>query len=172
MLRPTSSRRPLVALRLATRCESCHTRLTPRLRSAGSTPTLCVSSSASNQASHEGAEKLREARKYTVHVEPYPPWLYLDADGFFASCEEAADPRLHGRAVGVVAGEVYPGAPLIAVNTCAKRAGVRSGHRVCDARARCPRFVVRPQRVERYVECHARMVEAVGRVLPVSAVHS
>ena len=54
------------------------------------------------------------------------PWLYLDADGFFASCEEAADVRLHGRPVGVVAGSVYADAPLIAVNTAAKRAGVRS----------------------------------------------
>ena len=59
------------------------------------------------------------------------PWLYLDADGFFASCEEAADPRLHGRPVGVVAGSAYADAPLIAVNTVAKRAaGVRSGDRV------------------------------------------
>ena len=78
-------------------------------------------------------------------------WLYLDADGFFASCEEAADPALHGRPVGVVAGEPYADAPLIAVNTVAKRAGVRSGDRVCDARALCPGFVVCPQRVERYV---------------------
>ena len=58
------------------------------------------------------------------------PWLYLDADGFFASCEEAADSALHGRPVGVVAGDPYPDAPLIAVNTIAKRAGVRSGDRV------------------------------------------
>ena len=50
-----------------------------------------------------------------------PPWLYLDADGFFASCEEAADPRLHGRPVGVVAGSAYADAPLIAVNTSAFR---------------------------------------------------
>ena len=100
------------------------------------------------------------------------PWLYLDADGFFASCEEAADPRLHGRAVGVVAGSAYPDAPLIAVNTVAKRAGVRSGDRVRDARERCPGFVVRPQRVERYVKIHERMVCAVGAVLPVAAVHS
>ena len=49
-------------------------------------------------------------------------WLYLDADGFFASCEEAADAD----------------APLIAVNTVAKREGVRSGSSVRDARARCP----------------------------------
>ena len=100
------------------------------------------------------------------------PWLYLDADGFFASCEEAADPRLHGRAVGVVAGRSYPDAPLIAVNTAAKRAGVRSGDRVSDARERCPGFAVRPQRVERYVQVHERMVDAVGQVLPVAAVHS
>ena len=84
-----------------------------------------------------------------------------------ASCEEAADVRLHGRPVGVVAG-----APLIAVHTVAKREGVRSGHRVRDARERCPGFAVRPQRVERYVAVHERMVSAVGEVLPVAAVHS
>ena len=100
------------------------------------------------------------------------PWLYLDCDGFFASCEEAADPRLHGRAVGVVAGSAYADAPLIAVNTAAKRAGVRSGDRVRDARERCPGFAVRAQRVERYVAVHERMVSAVGDVLPVAAVHS
>ena len=100
------------------------------------------------------------------------PWLYLDADGFFASCEEAADPRLHGRAVGVVAGNPYADAPLIAVNTVAKRAGVRSGDRLRDARELCPAFVVRPQRVERYVAVHERLVLAVGDVVPVAAVHS
>ena len=99
-------------------------------------------------------------------------WLYLDCDGFLASCEEAVHPHLHGHPVGVVAGAPYPDAPLIAVNTAAKRAGVRSGDRVSDARERCPGFAVRPQRVERYVEVHERMVSAVGAVLPVAAVHS
>lgn len=61
-------------------------------------------------------------------------WLYLDADGFFASCEEVASPALRGRPVWVVAGDVYADARLIAVNTAAKRASVRSGDRVCDAR--------------------------------------
>ena len=41
-----------------------------------------------------------------------------------------------------------------------------------SARERCPGFAVRPQRVERYVDVHARMVAAVGAVLPVAAVHS
>ena len=100
------------------------------------------------------------------------PWLYLDADGFFASCEEAADARLHGRPVGVVAGRPYADAPLIAVNSVAKREGVRLGDRVREARERCPGFAVRPQRVERYVQVHDRMVSAVGAILPVAAVHS
>ena len=39
------------------------------------------------------------------------PWFYLDADGFFASCEEAADPALHGRPVGVVVDRPYADAP-------------------------------------------------------------
>ena len=54
------------------------------------------------------------------------PWLYLDADGFFASCEEAADPRLHGRAAVSSPASAYPDAPLIAVNTAAKRARARA----------------------------------------------
>ena len=54
-------------------------------------------------------------------------WLYLDADGFFASCEDAADPNLYGCPVGVVARRPYADAPLIAVNTTAKPAGVRAG---------------------------------------------
>ena len=74
--------------------------------------------------------------------------------------------------MGVVAGDVYADAPLIAVNTAAKRAGVRSGDRLVDARLRCPGFAVRPQRVERYVAVHDCLVAAVERVLPVSAVHS
>ena len=31
-----------------------------------------------------------------------PKRLYIDFDGFFASCEEQADPGLHGRPVGVI----------------------------------------------------------------------
>ena len=108
-------------------------------------------------------------------VVPVPapaPWLYLDADGFFASCEEASAPALRGRPLGVVAGEAYPDAPLIAVNSLAKSLGARSRDRVRDARKRFPDFVVCPQRVERYVQIHGRLVDAVRRVLPVAAVHS
>ena len=79
---------------------------------------------------------------------------------------------LHGPPVGVFAGRPYADAPLIAVNTVAKRAAVRPGDRVRDARERCHGIAVRPQRVERYVEAHDRMVSALGVVLPISAVHS
>ena len=63
------------------------------------------------------------------------PRHYLDADGFFASCEESADPALHGRPVGVsTANPACPGSVLIAINTRAKRAGARKGMPTRDAR--------------------------------------
>ena len=78
-----------------------------------------------------------------------PRWPYLVADGLFAACEEAADPALCGRPVGVVARVPCADAQLIAVNTVAKAAGVGSGVRLCEARERYAGFVVRAQRVER-----------------------
>ena len=58
------------------------------------------------------------------------PALYLDCDGFFASCEESADPALHGRPVGVSTTEpANPGAVLIAVNPEAKRRGAAKAPR-------------------------------------------
>ena len=88
------------------------------------------------------------------------PWLYLDADGFFASCEEAADPALHGRPVDVVASDPYADAPLIAVNTVAQAAGVRSGNRLSDERELCAGYLPPPtgwfpERYARLVERHA-----------------
>ena len=69
----------------------------------------------------------------------------LDSDPFNAHREvrtrERSDPPV--RTPSVVAGSAYPDAPLIAVNTAAKRAGVRSGDRVRDAREWCPGFAVR-----------------------------
>ena len=99
-------------------------------------------------------------------------WLYLDADGFFASCEEASDPLLHGRPLAVIAGDVHHGAVLIAVNAAAKRNGIHSGATIAEARTLCPSIVIRSQRVERYVDVHERLVRAVGSVLPVAAVCS
>ena len=95
------------------------------------------------------------------------PSLYLDCDGFFASCEESDDPRLHGRPVAVATTDPYnPGATLIAVNPAAKRLGVGKGENAREARKAVPELVVRAQRPELYVATHHAIARAVDTVLP------
>ena len=95
------------------------------------------------------------------------PSLYLDCDGFFASCEEASDRALHGRPVGVsTADPARPGSVLIAVNPLAKRLGARKGMAVTEARRLAPDLAVRSQRPELYVATHHAIARAVDSVLP------
>ena len=49
-----------------------------------------------------------------------PECLYVDFDGFFASCEEQADPRLHGCPVGVIPFPDARNSCVIAANPKAK----------------------------------------------------
>ena len=62
-------------------------------------------------------------------------WLYLDANGFFVSCDGATDVRVRGRPVRVVAGATYVEAPLIAVKKVARRPGVGLVQRYTDLTA-------------------------------------
>ncbi|MES2475837.1 MAG: sulfatase-like hydrolase/transferase [Verrucomicrobiota bacterium] len=87
--------------------------------------------------------------------------LFIDADGFFASCEEHFDPTLRGRPVGVV--------PMVAETTCciasnyaAKAFGVKTGTSVRDARRQCPGIVLVEAKPAEYVKIHHRIIEAVG----------
>ena len=99
--------------------------------------------------------------------------LYLDADGFFAACEESADPALHGRPVGVsTIDPANRAAVLIAVNVPAKRRGLRKGEPAQEARLRVPDLAVRHQRPELYVATHHAMARAVDTVLPGGKAHS
>ena len=93
--------------------------------------------------------------------------MYLDCDGFFASCEESADSALHGRPVAVSTSDPdNPGAVLIAVNPEAKRRGVGKGERAHEARASVADLVIRHQRPELYVATHHTIARAVDSVLP------
>ena len=101
------------------------------------------------------------------------PALYLDCDGFFAACEEAADPALYGRPVGV--STIDPdegGAVLIAVNVPAKRAGLAKGMPVRDARGAVPALAVRHQRPELYVATHRAILDATATVVENAATRS
>ena len=103
--------------------------------------------------------------------EPRLRWLLLDLNSYFASVEQELRPELRGRPIAVV--------PVMADTTCAiaasyeaKAFGVRTGTRVGDAKRMCPGIVLVEARHEVYVDYHNRIVEAVERCVPVSAVLS
>ena len=101
-----------------------------------------------------------------------PKRLYIDLDGFFASCEEQADPGLHGCPVGVIPFAGARNSCVIAANAAAKRFGVKTGTSIAEARALCPRIALTPQRPDLYVRIHQRVVAAVLSVLPIDVVCS
>ena len=68
--------------------------------------------------------------------------LYLDIDGFFASVEQQARPRLRGRPVGVVPFEGAEHTCVIACSREAKLRGVRNVMSIADARHLCPDIVL------------------------------
>lgn len=98
-------------------------------------------------------------------------WLFLDLNSYFASVEQELRPELRGRPVAVV--------PVMADTSCAiaasyeaKAFGVRTGTQIGEAKRMCPGLVLVEARHEVYVEYHNRIVEAVERCVPVSAVMS
>src|SRR5450432_24185 len=106
-----------------------------------------------------------------VGAEPRLRWLFLDLNSYFASVEQELRPELRGRPVAVV--------PLMADTTCciaasyeAKAFGVRTGTQVGESKRLCPGIELVEARHELYVEYHHRIVEAVERCVPVSAVMS
>ena len=104
-------------------------------------------------------------------TEPRLRWLLLDLNSYFASVEQELRPELRGRPIAVV--------PVMADTTCAiaasyeaKAYGVRTGTRVGDAKQMCPGIELVEARHDVYVDYHNRIVEAVERCVPVSAVLS
>lgn len=103
--------------------------------------------------------------------EPLVRWLFLDLNSYFASVEQELRPHLRNRPVAVV--------PVMAETTCciaasyeAKAFGVRTGTQVGEAKRLCPGIELVEGRHELYVEYHNKIIEAVERCIPVSAVMS
>jgi DNA polymerase IV len=104
-------------------------------------------------------------------AEPRIRWLFLDLNSYFASVEQELRPELRNRPIAVV--------PVMADTTCAiaasyeaKAFGVRTGTQVGDAKRMCPGIELVEARHELYVEYHHKIIEAVERCVPVSAVMS
>jgi DNA polymerase-4 len=98
-------------------------------------------------------------------------WLFLDLNSYFASVEQQLRPELRNRPIAVV--------PVMADTTCAiaasyeaKAFGIRTGTQVAEAKRLCPGIALVEARHDVYVDYHNRIVEAVERCVPVSAVCS
>lgn len=98
-------------------------------------------------------------------------WLYLDLNSYFASVEQELNPALRGRPV-VVAPVDTDSTSAIAASYEAKAFGIKTGTKIWEARALCRDLIVVPGRHEEYVRFHHRIVEEVGRHMPVHAVCS
>jgi DNA polymerase-4 len=88
--------------------------------------------------------------------------LHLDADAFFASCEQALHPELRGRPVvtgkerGIVAAASYE----------AKARGVERGVRLFEVKRVCPECIIMPSDYETYSLFSARMFAILRRFSP------
>jgi DNA polymerase-4/DNA polymerase V len=97
----------------------------------------------------------------TIHSWPRAI-LHLDADAFFASCEQAVHPELRGKPViagrerGIVAAASYE----------AKATGVKTGMSLMDVKKVCPEAVLVPSDYETYSLYSLRMFEILRRFSP------
>lgn len=97
----------------------------------------------------------------TIHSWPRAI-LHLDADAFFASCEQAVHPELRGKPViagrerGIVAAASYE----------AKAMGVKTGMSLMDVKKVCPCAIVVPSDYETYSLYSLRMFEIIRRFSP------
>ncbi len=98
-------------------------------------------------------------------------WLFVDFNAYFASVEQQLRPELRGRPVAVVPVEADTTC-CIAVSYEARQYGIRTGTEVRDARHLCPALVLVKARQQHYIAYHHKIVEAVGRCVPVTHVMS
>lgn len=88
--------------------------------------------------------------------------LHVDADAFFASCEQAINPELKGKPVvtgkerGIVAAASYE----------AKARGIKRGMRIFEVKRICPEAMILPSDYETYSLFSLRMFEILRRYSP------
>ena len=93
----------------------------------------------------------------------YPSIIHVDADAFFASCEQAIHPEYRGKPVitgkerGIVAAASYE----------AKKFGVKRGVPLRDVIKMCPGAIIVPSDYETYSLFSKRMFEIIRRFTPV-----
>jgi len=93
-----------------------------------------------------------------------PRWImHVDMDAFFASIEQMDDPRLRGLPIAI--GGMTRGV-IATASYEARRFGVHSAMPVSTALRLCPKLILLPSRIQRYVEVSHRVIDALGRFSP------
>ncbi|WP_417548568.1 DNA polymerase Y family protein [Marinobacter segnicrescens] len=82
--------------------------------------------------------------------------LYIDMNGFFASCEQHENPALRGKPVAITAVDTNSGA-CVACSYEAKAFGIKTGTPVWEAKKLCPQIVLLPSRHRLYVRYNLRI---------------
>lgn len=101
-----------------------------------------------------------------------PEVMYLDFNGFFASCSQFAHPHLRGKPVGIVPHEGNGNTCIIACSSEAKRFGVQNVMPLPIVRRLCPDIILWPQEVDLYRRAHNYLMAEVETVVPIDAVKS
>lgn len=98
-------------------------------------------------------------------------YLFLDLNSFFASVEQAENPRLRGKPIAVVP-MLSDTTSCIAASYEAKAFGIKTGTRVRDAKNMCPNIVFVQAGHKKYISYHKKVIEAVELCYPVSSIMS
>ncbi|WP_368407120.1 DinB/UmuC family translesion DNA polymerase [Asticcacaulis aquaticus] len=98
--------------------------------------------------------------------------MYLDFNGFFASCSQFAHPHLRGKPVGIVPHEGNGNTCIIACSAEAKKFGVQNVMPLPLVRRLCPEIILWPQEVDLYRRAHNYLMAEVESAIPIDAVKS
>jgi DNA polymerase-4 len=88
-------------------------------------------------------------------------------DAFFASVEQAAEPALRGKPVGVAGKSI-----IIAASYDARRSGVRVGVNVYEAKRLCPKIKIISANHRRYLDVSRRIAEYLYSISPSAVMYS
>jgi DNA polymerase IV len=97
--------------------------------------------------------------------------FHIDMNSFFASVEQAANPFIRGKPIGV-GSPGYDNAALVAISYEAKKLGVPKMCRLKDARALCPEIMVIPFDPLKYYSVNRQIVKILREYSPLVEVYS
>lgn len=92
-------------------------------------------------------------------------------DAYYAGVEQMDNPHLRRRPIAVTPVPAPTGC-CIATSYEARKAGVKTGSSVRDARRQCPDITIVKARPDRYIALHHELLAAIETVIPVTAIES